>query len=190
MLRMLIVGVALLAASLPSEAVGQADGGVAAYSQGHFRGFRTLINGPSKYRRPLVVRSLTVPAGTAWELCSGLTYTGCRQVQGSVPSMVMTVRSARPVAAVLPASAAIPGNSTGASGATGSGASLRGMASEFFVAPDEAGSRVEVQPATAEAMSRRAVEFCRARGWRSSPHGRLQTLGGRVYLADVLCADE
>ena len=187
MLRMLIVGAALAAASLPAQAAAQAEGGVAAYSQGHFRGFRTLINEPSKYRRPLMVRSLTVPAGAAWELCSGLTYTGCRQVQGSVPSMVMTVRSARPVAPVLPASAAA---GTGAMGASGSGASLRGVASEYFVAPDERGNRVEVQPATAEAMTRRAVEYCRAHGWRSSPHGRLQTLGGRVYLADVLCADE
>jgi hypothetical protein len=184
MLRPLIVGAAAFAVSLSVPGAAQTGTGLSVYSQGHLKGFRTTIAGPSQYRRPLVIRSLVAPAGTEWELCSGLSYTGCRQVSGTVPSMVMTVRSARPVAAVLPASAGVR------AGATGSGRSLRGLASEYFVAPDEGGNRVEVQPGTAEAMSRRAGEFCRTRGWRSSPHGRLQTVDGRVYLADVLCADE
>ena len=184
MLRTLIAAVGALAAVAPSPATAQAESRIAVYSKGHFKGFRTLIDGPSQYRQPLVVRSLVVPAGVEWELCSGLTYTGCRQVKGSIPAMVMTVRSARPVAAILPASAEV------GAGAPSSGQSLRGMASEYFVAPGEGGRRVEVQPGTAEAMSRRATDYCRARGWRASPHARLQTVAGRVYLADVLCVDE
>jgi len=184
MMRTWIVGAAALAASLPSPAAAQADTGLSVFSQGHFKGFRTVISGPAQYKRPLVVRSLIAAAGIEWELCSGLTYTGCRQFKGSVPAMVMTVRSARPVAAVLPSTAGVR------SGVTATGQSLRGMASEYFVAPDERGSRIEVQPGTAEAMTRRAGEFCRSRGWRSSPYGRMQNVDGRAFLADVLCVDK
>jgi len=98
--------------------------------------------------------------------------------------MVMNVRSARPVANIIPASA------TAAQGLPGTGQSLRGLASEYFVAPERGGNRIEVQPGTAEAMSRGAIEFCRSRGWRASAHQRLQTVDGRFYLADVLCANE
>jgi len=189
MLRTWTIAAAALAVILPAKSAAQADAALSAFSKGHFKGARTSISGPAQYNRPLIVRSLIVPAGTEWELCSGLTYTGCRQVKGTVPSMIMTVRSARPVAAVLPAIAPIVAVGTHVAVGPHSGPSLRGMASEYFVAPDERGNRVEVTPGTAEAMSRRASEFCRARGWRSSQHGRLQTAAGKVYLADVLCVD-
>jgi len=185
MMRTMIVGAAALAALLPAHGAAQTGTGLTAYSQGHLKGARTSIDGPSQFRRPLVVRSLVAPPGTDWELCSGLTYTGCRQFSGTVQAMVMTVRSARPVAAVLP-----PSPGPAATRGTAAGQSLRGVASEFFVAPDEGGHRVEVQPTTAEAMTRRAGEFCRARGWRSSVHARMQTDAGRMLLADVLCIDD
>jgi len=63
------------------------------------------------------------------------------------------------------------------------------MASEYFVAPEQGGSRVEVQSGTAETMTRKAVEFCRSRGWRSSAHARMQTVGESTVLADILCVD-
>ncbi len=97
--------------------------------------------------------------------------------------MVMTVRSARPVGAVIPASA------TPAAGVLPGGQSLRGMASEYFVAPADGQVRIQVPEGTAEAGSRRANEFCRAHGWRSSVYQRLQSIGGVLYLADLLCAD-
>ena len=183
MVRTMIAGAAALAALLPAQAAAQADTALSVYSQGHYKGFRTSIAGPAQYKRPLVVRSLVAPPGVEWELCSGLTYTGCRQVKGSVPAMVMTVRSARPVAALLPATAGL------GSVAAGPGLSLRGMASEYFVAPDEGGGRIAVEPGTGEAMARRAADFCRAHGWRSSAYARLQTRAGRAFLADVLCVD-
>jgi hypothetical protein len=83
--RPLIVGAAAFAALLSGPGAAQTDTGLSVYSQGHLKGARTTIGGPSQYRRPLVVRSLVAPAGTEWELCSGLTYTGCRQVSGTVP---------------------------------------------------------------------------------------------------------
>ena len=98
----------------------------------------------------------------------------------------MNVRSARPVAGILPSSAVAPGVLSPGQ----AGPSLRGLAAEFFVAPDQGGNRVEVTPGTAEAMAREASQFCRARGWRRSAYQRLQTVGGRFYLADVLCAND
>ena len=183
MLRPLIAGGAALAALLSAQASAQATAEFSMYSQGHFKGARTSLAGPMQFAQPLVVRSISVPPGTAWDLCSGKTYTGCREYKETDAAMIMTVRSARPVAAILPASPEVR------AGVARPGQSLRGVASEYFVAPGEGDSRIEVQPGTAEAMSQRANIFCRARGWRSSAHGRLQTVGGRVYLADVLCVD-
>jgi len=186
---MLIGGVIAIAAWLPAQSVAQTSRDMSLFSKGNFKGARSSVAGPSQFGRPLVVRSVVIPSGTEWELCSGNTYTGCRQFRESKPSMVMTVRSARPVAAILPSAvAASPGEAVRSIGSA-AGPSLRGTASEYFVAPTEAGNRVEVRPGTAEAMSRRASEFCRSRGWRSSVHGRLQAVGGSVYLADVLCVD-
>ncbi len=183
MLRTLMAGAAAIAAFLPTPASAQINDGISLFSRGHFKGTRNAIAEPAQFGSPLVVRSLVVAPGTQWELCSGNTYTGCRQVSGSIASMVMTVRSARPVANILSASAARR------SGGTGPGPSLRGMASEYFVTPGGSGQRVVVQPATPESASRRAGEFCRSRGWKSSAYERLQPVGGQVYLADVLCAD-
>ncbi|MEO6256883.1 MAG: hypothetical protein ABIO69_08755 [Sphingomicrobium sp.] len=173
-----------LAAQAPAPAQDQANDEVTLYNKGHFKGVHTTVLGPTRFPSPFMMKSVAIPAGKQWEFCSGNTYTGCRQFSQSVPSTVMNVRSARPVAGIIPASA------TEAQGLRGTGQSLRGLASEFFVAPEQGGNRVEVQPGSAEAMSRQAIEFCRTHGWSGSAHQRLQTVGGHFYLADVLCADE
>lgn len=174
-----MTGLAAFAALLPAGANAQIDSELTLFNRGHFSGARRTVIGPTQYIPEFVVRSIQIPSGTQWELCTGNKFSGCRQFNKSTPAMVMTVRSARPVAAVLPAAAAT----------LAPGQSLRGVASEYFVGPDEGGNRVEVQAGTAEAGSRRAHEFCRSRGWRSSAHERLQTVGGRVFLADVLCVE-
>ncbi len=143
------------------------------------------MEGPTRLQTPFVMKSVKIPEGSVWEFCSGKTFTGCREIGKSVDAMVMTVRSARPVASVLPSTATAGAGPV--PGATGVGQSLRGMAAEFFVAPDQSGNRVQVQPGTSEAMSRAADEFCRQHGWNSSAHARLQSIDGRFYLADVLC---
>jgi hypothetical protein len=195
MLRTLMGGAgavaALLAFQASAQAPKQAGDEATLYSKGHFKGVRRTVYGPTRFDQPFVMKSAQIPEGSQWEFCSGNTYTGCRQYIQSVPATIMNVRSARPVAGILPATATMPGQSLpGGALAGGAGPSLRGFASEFFVAPDQGGNRVEVTPGTAEAMSRRAVEFCRAHGWRGSAHERLQTVGGRFYLADVLCAKD
>lgn len=185
MLRTMMAAAGALAMILPIQATAQTSGEVTLHSKGHFKGARRVIAGPRQHiEPPFVMRSVTIPSGAVWEFCSGNKFSGCRQFSQSVPAMVMTVRSARPVAAVLPSTA-----TTLPTGGTVRGQSLRGMSSEYFVTPETGGIRVEVQPNTAEAMSRRAEEFCRSRGWRASAYERLQTVGGRVHLADVLCVD-
>lgn len=190
MFRPLISGAAAGAVLLSAHAFAQAsrepDTQAALFNKGHYRGARRAIVGPTQFAEPFVMRSVTIPAGTQWDFCSGTKYSGCKQITQSTPSMIMTVRSARPVAVVL-TSASGPG--PGASLPGGGGGSLRGIASEYFVAPADRGNRIEVQPGTAEVMSRRAIEFCQARGWRTSAYERLQSVAGKFYLADVLCAE-
>ena len=184
MFRIAMAAAAAAAALLPDPAYAQASGQITLFTRTHSKGARTVITGPRQYIEPArVVRSIVLIPGTQWELCSGSKFSGCRQFSRSVPSMVMTVRSVRPVSAIIPAAGA---SSTGGSSR---GRSLRGATSEYFVTPEVGGNRVEVQPGTAEEMSRRAGEFCRARGWRSSNYERLQSVAGRFYLADVLCVD-
>ena len=76
----------------------------------------------------------------------------------------MNVRSVRPVAPKITTVGAKVGAVV-----TGPNPSLRGMASEYFVAPDDRGARIEVPEGTAEAMSSRAQTFCRSRAGRSLP---------------------
>ena len=179
MFRKLVVGAAVFAVLLPTPALAQGE--MTLHGKGRFKGPQKIIAGPRQYiDPPFLVKSVTIPVGTQWELCSGNTYSGCRQYSKSDPSMVMTVRSVRPVAAILSADVTADGQPV-----RGIGRSLRGLASEYFVSPENAGNRVEVVPGTAEAMTRGAGEFCRTRGWRTSAHERLQSVAGRFYLADV-----
>lgn len=184
MLRTAIIGAVTLAAALPVQASAQTAGELTMFTRGQFAGARRTVTGPMRGIDPAVtVRSIMVPPGTRWELCSGSTFTGCREYSESQRSMVMTVRSVRPLAPVITA------GQPGAPNATGPGQSLRGWASEFFVSPDVNGVRIQVQTATGEGMADRAREFCRSRGWRAAAYQRVQTAGSVSYLADVLCVD-
>lgn len=181
--KILALAAAAGGAAIGSAAAAQVDGEATLYSSSHFKGFSLSLSDPRQSIDALVVKSIQMAPGSAWDLCSGNTFTGCKRFSQSTSSMVMTVRSARPVA---PATAGV---SSGA-GVTGSGASLRGLASEFFAMPAESGARVEVSATAAGALPQRATEFCRTHGWRTSAYQRVQAVGGRDYLADVLCVDE
>jgi hypothetical protein len=185
MSRALMAGVATLAAFSPVQAQEPGSNQVTMYANGHFKRPGPTLDGPTRLYTPFTMKSVKIPPGAVWEFCSGNTYTGCKEFGQSVESMVMNVRSARPVASVIPSTATAGGGAT--VGATGAGASLRGMASEYFVAPDQNGNRVSVSPGTSEAMTRAAHEFCRVKGWNESAYARLQSINGQFYLADVLC---
>ena len=185
MLKKWMLGAVAVAALLPAQSHAQEQGELIMYARGQYKGANYSVAGASQSMRiPFTVKSVQIPEGQAWELCSGNTFSGCKEFKKSDPSMVFNVRSVRPVAPRI----TTVGQSVGAI-VTGPNPSLRGMASEFFVAPDTNGARIEVPAGTSEAMSVSAREFCRVRGWRYSVHARLQTLEGRTFLADVLCSD-
>ena len=71
------------------------------------------------------------------------------------------------------------------------GPTLRGMASEFFRAPESRGQRVvacRFGPATANCAADTAGRFCQARGYADSAFQRMETIRGQTFLADVLCS--
>ena len=176
MLRLLTAAVGVLAALLSAAAPAQNESALTLYSRGQYAGARQSITGPTQFLE-FQARSVSVPAGETWELCTGNKFSGCRRVSQSSPAVVMTVRSARPaVTAAGPISVA--------TAAAVTGQSVRGFASEYFVVPEQGGQRIETP---AGAAPQRADEFCRARGWTSSAHAAVQTVAGRPFLADVLC---
>ena len=183
-MKQVLLACAALAAALPASAAAQESGEAILYSSTNHRGASYRMSGPTRpIDPPFVAKSIKIPQGQSWEFCSGRTFTDCKELNASDPSIVLSVRSARPVAPVLTetqVSAAI---------AAGGQASLRGYSSEFFIVPGDGGNRIEVAQGTAEAMTRAATEFCRGKGWQSSPYARLQRVEARHFLADVLCAD-
>lgn len=134
------------------------------------------------------VRSIRVRYGR-WELCSLSNYRGqCTTIDRDTPDLRRQVNFLNRLGSMRP----MPG---------GGGPrppepppvpdqSLRGMAAEFFPAPSERGRRVEAcerGQANANCAARTADNFCRQRNWNGSAREALETVGRRVYLADVLC---
>ena len=190
MLKRLVFGAAMVACLLPAQASAQQDEQATLYDKGHFKGRNITLEGATRLQTPFAARSIKIPQGKAWELCSGNTFTGCKEFNASDEAMIINVRSARPVAPVI--TSAPPGSGPAASvGTVGGGPwpALRGLSSEYFIAPDVAGNRIHVPSGKSEEASRMAQDFCRTRGWRTSAYERLQSIGGQTYLADVLCAD-
>lgn len=181
MFRKSMVGAAAFAALLASGASAQdASNEVVLYSKGNYEGASRTIHGPStSLKIPFVVKSVRIPEGKAWDFCNGNTFTGCKTLNASEPTTALSVRSARPggMAVAKRGTVLPPGTLTEQS--------LRGVASEYFVAPVENGNRIEVTAGTA--ASARADEFCRTRGWQASAHEMSQSVAGRPVLADVLC---
>ena len=190
MLKRLMFGAVVLASLLPAEAAAQQDDQATLYDRGHFKGRSITLDGPTRLQTPFTAKSIKIPQGKAWELCSGNTFTGCKEFNASDDAMVVSVRSARPVAPVI--TSAPPGTGPAAAVRTVGGGpwpTLRGLSSEYFIAPDVGGNRILVASGKSEEASRMAQDFCRQRGWRTSAYERLQEIAGRTYLADVLCAD-
>ncbi len=190
MLKRLIFGAVVLGILMPAQAMAQQDDQATIYAKGNYKGYNITLEGPTRLQTAFTTKSIKIPEGKSWELCSGNTFTGCKEFNASDPSTVMNVRSARPVAPVI--TSAPPSSGPAASvGTVGGGPwpTLRGLSSEYFIAPDANGNRILVASGKSEEASRLAEDFCRQRGWRTSAYERLQSIGGHTYLADVLCAD-
>lgn len=182
----LMVAAAVIAGALGAPAAAQPVNELTLYSKGHFAGARYGVSAPTQHLDvPYTVKSVSVPPGTDWELCTGNTFSGCRRFSKSVEGMAMTVRSARPVGASAAGIGTVSASGSIAPG--GPSAALRGVAAEFFVGPEVSGRRIEVKGGTPEAMKERADDFCRSIGWHSSAHAGLQAANGTSFLVDVLC---
>ena len=185
MLRRLIAGAVLCSGMLPAQALAQDQerGTAVLYSKGNFQGARRTITGPTTNSPPFTAKSVQLPAGEDWEFCNGNTYSGCRRVSGSDPAIVLSVRSARPVGSAVvarPGTLLPPGTITTQS--------IRGVASEYFVAPERDGQRISVKD---DGEAKKAADaLCRAAGWRGSRHEVVETVNGGTFLADVLCVQK
>ena len=181
-------GLLTLAAVLlaPIAALGQQRGEMTFFSTPVHSGSRYTVTGPREHiDLGWQVRSVIIAPGDQWEVCTGPRYRGtCTRLDKTATHIRYSVASARPVGGFTTLPAPIP---PGAGGGA-SGPSLRGMSAEFFRAPAGGGRRVESCPNGAAACAaERADAFCRARGWTASSYERQETVGGRIYLADVLC---
>lgn len=189
MMKLGVIGAAFL--GLATAAQAQEANELRLFSRGKFAGSSISATGPRQGIGPFTAKSVQMPAGTSWELCSGETFSKCKVFTGSDDAMVMTVRSVRPVPAPISGPVVARGQVAAVDGGptmvAATGGSLRGLASEFFVTPGVGAGRV---PATQSTVNNIATEFCRQKGWRVSVHARLHDVGGQTYLADVLCADE
>jgi len=169
----------------------QTTGEMTIYSKGHFKGPSLGVGGPITHiDPPYTAKSIQITPGTAWEICSGNTFTGCKRLDKSDDAMVFSVRSARPIAPVITTRVG-PGITQGPGGTVElPNQSLRGLASEFFVAPNQGGQRVGVPDNKPENARKAADQFCQAAGWRQSVHSRVQQAGAAYYLVDVLCSND
>ena len=187
MLRWMLAGTVVIAAFAPIQASAQDEASITLYSRGHFTGSSLTLTEPARgMTLPFTVKSIKIGPGRSWELCSGNTFTGCKRFSGSVEATAINVRSARPVGQAV----IVPGGTVSSAGTFEPAPptpSLRGMRSEFFVAPQRKGNRIEVKPGTPEEAARQAQEFCKSIGWRSSAHADLQAANGSSFLVDVLC---
>jgi len=129
------------------------------------------------------VNSIRVGQGH-WELCEKTRYRGtCRTVDRDTPMLGnilrgITVQSMRPVGSG--AQPHPPANDQ----------SVRGNFAEFHTQPTTGGTRVLAGTsgsAGANCAARTADSWCRSIGWNGSAREHMETVSGRVYLADVLC---
>jgi hypothetical protein len=132
------------------------------------------------------VNSIRVKSGR-WELCERARYRGpCRTVDRDTPMLGkllrgITIQSIRPLGTG-------GGNWNPAPPANDQVA--RGSFAEFHTQPAKSSYRIlacESGSATANCAAQAADTYCRSIGWNGSAREHMETINGRIYLADVLC---
>ena len=132
------------------------------------------------------VNSIRVASGR-WELCERTRFRGqCRTVDRDTPMMGnilrgITVQSIRPVGS---------GGGGWNPNPPANDQVARGNFAEFHTQPAEGNYRVLAcarGSASASCAAQSADTWCRSIGWNGSAREHLETVSGRVYLADVLC---
>lgn len=186
--RIALACAALAAASGPSFAQDRMAPNAQFFSGTNFTGRTLTVTGSQPiFRATWTPRSVRMGGGSSWEVCDQRNFRGnCTVLTGSSANLqaqlgvrgVSSVRAAQPDRPI-PLPQPVPGGS------------LRGMAAEFFPAPQARGGRIEActrEGGSAACISREATNFCRSVGYVSARNSAPQTVGGRIYLADVLCS--
>ena len=184
----LLAGLALSLAILPAAAQEerrpQRDPEAIIYRDALYKGPAVNVSQPQpNLGLAWPVNSIRVRSGE-WQLCEGANYRGtCRTFSSDRPLLNLAQRGIT-VQSMRPTQLAGPGEPPG------DNRSLRGMAAEFYPAPAMSGRRVAACArgnANSSCAAKSADEFCRQMRWTGSAREALETVSGRVYLADVLC---
>ena len=132
------------------------------------------------------VNSIRVTRGR-WELCERTRYRGnCRTVDRDTPMLNnvlrgITVQSMRPAGS---------GGGGWNPNPPANDQVARGNFAEFHTQPATSNYRVLActrGSATANCAAQTADNWCRSIGWNGSAREHMETVSGRIYLADVLC---
>lgn len=194
--RQILASVILLGASAPAVAQDRMAPNAQLFSATNFMGRSLTITRET----PIVQaswqpRSIRMGGGSSWEVCEQRHFMGrCTVLTGSSTNLtsqlgITRIGSIRPARPIPPNPGPGPGPLPGPGG--GGGQSLRGMAAEFFPAPESRGRRIDAcntQGGSAACITREAANFCRSMGNVSARNSAAETVGGRIYLADVLCS--
>lgn len=133
------------------------------------------------------VNSIRVKNGR-WQLCERTRYRGqCRTVDRDTPMLNnflrgLTIQSIRPVGG--------GGGGDWDPAPPANDRTVRGNFAEFHTQPPTEGRRVLActnGSGTANCAAQTADNWCRSIGWNGSAREHMETVGNRVYLADVLC---
>ena len=182
-----VSGIAAIAAAQTDKMAPNGQGEATIYRDQNFQGPAVFVGAANPdLKLSWNVKSIRVRSGT-WELCARTRYRPpCAKVSSDeanlskVNPLLYRVQSMRPLGVEPPPVQDPP-----------AGPSLRGMSSEFFPAPgDRNGRRVLAcarGSATANCGRDTADEYCRSLNWGGSASDTMETVGGRIYLADVLC---
>jgi hypothetical protein len=136
---------------------------------------------------PLKPQSLKISG--RWEICTDDDFEGrCIEIDRDYPVEAglgesFTVRSLRQL---------VPGQGAGkpTAGVQPGGTNMAGVASRYWPAPTYGNERILACPnnkANFNCAHDTAEDMCRRAGYRVVRYWQLQTVEGRVYLADILC---
>ncbi len=193
--RLMFASVILLGASAPAMAQDRMAPNAQLFSAPNFMGRSlTVTRETPVLQASWQPRSIRMGGGSSWEVCEQRHFMGrCTVLTGSSTNLtsqlgITRIGSIRPARSIPPNPGPGPGPLPGPGG---NGQSLRGMAAEFFPAPESRGRRIDAcntQGGSAACITREAENFCRSVGYASVRNSAAETVGGRIYLADVLCS--
>jgi len=188
--RIALACVAALALAAPAAGQDRMAPNAQFFSGTNYTGRTLTVTGTTPvFQATWAPRSVRMGGGSSWEVCEQRNFRGrCTLVAGSSANLqaqlgVRGVGSVRLAQADRPTPLPQP--------VPGGGRSLKGMAAEFFPAPEVGGRRVDAcnrEGGSAACISREADSFCRSAGYVRAKNSAPQTVGGRIYLADVLCS--